>query len=66
MKRVLTDGKTSIGAFMFPDRKRPCLCIEKGAEVVVYGHFNSIESADKFIDRLAELVNAQKEGADNG
>lgn len=66
MPKFLTDGKISIGAFMFPDKKRPCLCIDEGAEIVVYGHFNSIDSADKFMDRLAELVKAQKEGADNG
>lgn len=65
MPKVLTDGKTSIGAYMFPDRKLPILCIEKGAEIVVYGHFNSIDKADEFMNSLAELVKAQKAGAEN-
>lgn len=61
MARVLTDGKTSIGAFMFPDRKKPCLCVEKGNTIVVYGHFNGVESAEKFMHELAQLVEASEE-----
>ena len=38
----LTNGKINIGAYLFPDRKKPSLCIEQGAEIVAYGHFNSI------------------------
>lgn len=31
MPRVLTvDGSVKIGAYRFPDRKKPCLCVEKG------------------------------------
>jgi hypothetical protein len=66
MPKVLTDGKISIGAYMFPDRKRPCLCISEGNQSVVYGYFHNIESADEFMDKLADLVRAEKEGADNG
>ena len=51
MPRVLTDGKTKIGAFMFPDRKKPCLGMERGNECIIYGHFNS----------LAQLVKASEE-----
>ena len=65
MAKVLTDGKTSIGAYMFTDRKKPCLCIVKGAEIVVYGHFNSINSADKFMNKLAEFLKIQEVGVDN-
>jgi hypothetical protein len=61
MERVLTDGKTSIGAVMFPDRKRPCLCVERGNECVIYGHFNGPESAEKFMHELAQLVGAEEE-----
>ena len=28
--RALTDGKTSIGAQLFPDRKRPAICVQTG------------------------------------
>ena len=65
MPKVLTDGKISIGAYMFPDRKPPCLCISEGNESVVYGHFNSIEGADEFMDKLGKLVRAEMEGVDN-
>ena len=63
MPKVLTDGKTSIGAYMFPDRKRPCLCISEGNQAVVYGYFHNIESADYFMDKLGKLVRAEMEGA---
>ena len=58
--KVLTNGKINIGAYLFPDRKKPSLCIEQGAEIVVYGHFNSIEQANKFMNKLAELCGAVK------
>ena len=61
MPKVLTYGTdTDIGAFMFPDRKKPCLCVRKGSSIVVYGTFNNKESADKFMDELADFVGAVK------
>ena len=65
MPKVLTDGKISIGAFMFPDRKRPCLCISEGSKGVVYGYFNSVESANEFMTKLGKLVGAEMEGDNN-
>ena len=65
MDKKLTNGKISIGAYMFPDRKKPCLCIEEGNEIVVYGHFNTIDGADKFMDKLGRLVGAEMEGAED-
>ena len=59
--KVLTNGKINIGAYLFPDRKKPSLCIEQGAEIAVYGHFNSIEQADEFMDKLAELCGIVRE-----
>lgn len=61
MPKVITNGKVSIGAYLFPDRKKPSLCIEQGAEIVVYGHFNSREQANEFMDKLAELCGAVRE-----
>ena len=60
MPKVITNGKVRIGAYLFPDRKKPSLCIEQGSEIVVYGHFNSIEQADEFMNKLAELCGAVK------
>ena len=59
--KVLTNGKINIGAYLFPDRKKPSLCIEQGAEIVVYGHFNSIEQADEFMYKLAEMCGVVRE-----
>lgn len=60
MPRVLTYGTgTDIGAFMFPDRKKPCLCIKEGSSIVVYGTFNSKESAEKFMNKLGDFLGAK-------
>ena len=65
MARVLTDGKVKIGAYKFSDRKKPCLCIAEGSEIVVYGHFNTFEGAEEFMEKLGELVGAKMDGGDN-
>lgn len=67
MPRVITYGQgIDIGAFMFPDRKKPCLCVRKGSSIVIYGTFNNIESADNFMKELGDFLGAKEGGADNG
>ena len=62
MPKVLTDGKTSIGAYKFRDRKKPCLCIDNGkGEIKVYGHFNTDDGANEFMHELAKFVRAAEE-----
>ena len=61
MHNVLTDGKVKIGAYQFPDRKKPCLCIAEGNRIVVYGHFNTFDGAEEFMKKLGELVGAKME-----
>lgn len=56
MPKVLTDGKTKIGAYRSDDRKKIALCIEEENSIVVYGYFNTFESADKFMDKLGKLI----------
>lgn len=56
MAKVLTDGKTKIGAYRFADRKKIALCIEEENSIAVYGYFNTFEGADEFMDRLGKLV----------
>ena len=47
--------------------EKPCLCVEEGNEIFVYGHFNTIEGADKFMDILGNMVGAIfGEGAEDG
>lgn len=59
--RTLTDGKTIIGAELFPDRKRPAICVQKGNEIKIYGYFQNIETAQEFMHELAILVKAKEE-----
>ena len=49
-------SNTVISAERFPDKKRPALCITKGAEMRVYGYFQDKECADEFISTLYQLV----------
>lgn len=59
MAKVLTcGGNVKIGAYMFPDRKKPCLCVQKDNEVTVYGTFRDIESADMFMNELGKMLGA--------
>lgn len=59
MSRVLTvDGSVKIGVYRFPDRKKPCLCVEKGNVCTVYGFFSDLEKANEFMNELAALVGA--------
>ena len=54
MGKVLTNNSdVSIGAFKFPDRKKPCLCVQKGNQCVVYGSFIDSDRANEFMDELA-------------
>ena len=61
MHKVLTDGKTKIGAYTLPDRKKPALCIEEGNAIKVYGYFQSEEQADEFMTTLGKMVHAEFE-----
>lgn len=59
MAKVLTyGGDTKIGAYRFSDRKKICLCVEKGNEITIYGTFNNEKSANDFMDELGNLVGA--------
>ena len=60
MPLVLTvDGSVKIGAYHFPDRKKPCLCVEKGNSCTVYGSFIDDDRAIEFMNELGALVGAK-------
>lgn len=61
---ILTSGKTSIGAYNFPDRKKPCLCIGAGNQLVVYGTFRDEKAANEFMKQLAAFCGAKMDGGD--
>lgn len=52
---------SEIGAFEFPDRRKPILGIKIGTEVFCFGYFNSKEAADDFMIALGEFVGAEPE-----
>lgn len=61
MPKVLTNGKIKIGAYRFPDRKRIALCVEEGNSITVYGYFNTPDGADKFMNKVAEVIGVEPE-----
>ena len=44
MPKVITNKKIRIGAYLFPDRKKPSLCIEQGAEITIMNCFYIIKT----------------------
>lgn len=65
MHNVITDGKTKVGAYNIPDRKRIALCIEEENAIVICGYFTKPKYAEFFMKKLGECVGAKKED-DNG
>ena len=60
MPKVLTvDGSVKIGAYLFSDRKKPSLCVEKCNTCTVYGSFIDIDRANEFMNELAAFVGAR-------
>lgn len=63
MKEIAIQFKngTCIGIFNFPYRKKPCLGVMKGNELVKYATFNNEEAAYQFIYILSECLGLGKE-----
>ena len=59
---VLRNEKTGevIGAYRFPDRKKPCLCVQEGGSITVFGTFNSDGAAEDFMNELAEFFGVKR------
>lgn len=50
-----------ICAMSFSDRKKPCLCVCRGNEIIVIGTFNNAGCVDEWEKALRQLLG--KEGA---
>ena len=63
MKRIsITNGDVEIVAESWaPMRKKPVLAIMSGTTCVKYASFNSEESAESFMNLLAQFVGAKEE-----
>ena len=63
MSNTITNkNDMGIGVYKFPDRKKPCLCIRNGNEIVVYGTFTNDEVANDFMNELGKFLGAVIEG----
>jgi hypothetical protein len=49
-------GGVFIGAVSYPDRKKPCLVVQRGNEAVVIGTFSNVSSVQYFEDALKEML----------
>lgn len=64
MAKCITKFNTDIriGVYQFADKKKPRLCIVKGNEIVSYAIFNNMESAEEFMDEVAEFFGVTRKG----
>lgn len=50
----------TICATDMPNRKKKCLCVERGNTLTKYATFNNDKSADEFLRILAEFVGMER------
>lgn len=51
-----------IGAMDFPDRKKPCLVVERGNEIAIIGTFNNVNCVEFFGDAIKQLLGREEHG----
>ena len=62
MGMYVSNGNISIGFEMFPGiRKKPCIVVRQGNEIIILGTFKNKDDAVFFVDKLAELTNAKEQ-----
>ena len=54
----LQKGEITIGAFHFPDRKKPHIAVKTKRGIFCYGQFSDEESAEEFMKILADFCGA--------
>lgn len=67
---MLSRNGVSIGVENFPDRKKPCLVVQKGNVGVIVASFSSKENADYFKLKVYQMLDGMIEdrrgGGENG
>lgn len=60
---AISNGKVRIGIYTFPDKKTPHICYqyEDTNQLMDCGHFNSRDSAERFMKALESLVGITEE-----
>lgn len=60
MAMWIKQGDTLIGWQMIPERKKPVLGIMTGNQYVVYGQFHDAQSAEEFMQKLADFFGVER------
>ena len=50
------DKDMGFGYDIFPDRKKPSICIREGSSIYSLGHFDSEEKAQYFVNKVIEVL----------
>ena len=50
-----------IGAQSYPDRKKPCLVVQRGNEAIIVGTFNNANCVETFGKALQEMLKGGRE-----
>lgn len=53
-------GENGFGMFGMPYRKKPCLVIKEGNVYTKVASFNNEQSAEKFMDFVADMFNVKR------
>lgn len=56
MKVGIQNNEIFVGAIHFPDRKKPCLIVERGNQALVLGSFRNEEMVEEFEKALKEIL----------
>lgn len=65
MAMWIKKGDTMIGCQTIPERKKPVIGIMEGNQYVVYGQLHDKESAEEFMEKLADFFGVER-GAEDG
>ena len=65
MAMWIKQGDTMIGYQMISERKKPVLGIMTGNQYVIYGQLHDEQSAQEFMEKLADFFGVER-GAEDG
>lgn len=60
MNYTIVKGDKGFGTMEMPYRKKPCLAIKEGNCYTKVASFNNEESAEKFMDFVADFFNVKR------
>ena len=57
---MIVKGEKGFGVTGMPYRKKPCLAVREGSALIKVASFNNEESAEIFMDFVAEMFNVKR------